>query len=208
MGLPEAEEDFELRQWDVQLLLDPGAANAAEGHVSFYVWKGLLRRVKVKDLDETTRQTLKEYAQLVSGESKGDKLGRQSFGHWSLGLDGEDEEAEVCIGRVTPIVHFTMGGVVINGHAQVLSSDLGQEQKVIPGLWAAGEITGASMGIIDWAGHRCSSAWCLGGLPGKMQPRRSCERIYSCISGLSLVATGNCARCKMYSDNQGKDAIS
>ena len=146
MGLPEAEEDSELRQWDVQLLLDPGAANAAEGHVSFYMWKGSLSRVKVKDLDETTRQTLKEYAQFVSGESKGDKLGRRSFGHWSLGLDGEDEEAEVCIGRVTPIVHFTMGGVVINDHAQVLSSDLGQEQKVIQGLWAAGEITGGIHG--------------------------------------------------------------
>ncbi|KAK0648870.1 FAD binding domain-containing protein [Cercophora newfieldiana] len=147
MGLPEAEREGELRQWDVQLLLDPGAAKAAEGHVSFYVWKGLLKRVKVKDLDETTRQTLKDYAEAVSGkEGKVDGKGRRAFGHWSLGVEGWDDEAGVCVGRITPIVHFTMGGVVINEHAQVLSSDLGQDQRPIPGLWAAGEVTGGIHG--------------------------------------------------------------
>jgi len=147
MGLPEAKADGELRQWDVQLLLDPGAAKVAEGHVSFYVWKGLLKKVKVKDLDETTQRTLKGYAEVVlGGGEKVDEFGRRAFGHWSLGVKGWDDEAEVCVGRVTPIVHFTMGGVVINDHAQVLSTDLGQEQKPIPGLWAAGEITGGVHG--------------------------------------------------------------
>jgi hypothetical protein len=148
MGLPEAEkEEGGLRQWDVQLLLDPGAAKAAESHVSFYAWKGLLKQVPVKDLEGTTQQTLRKYAEVVlGGEGKVDEMGRRAFGHWSLGVEGWDEEAEVCLGRITPIVHFTMGGVVINDHAQVLSSDLGQEQKPIPGLWAAGEITGGVHG--------------------------------------------------------------
>jgi FAD-dependent fumarate reductase len=147
MKLPEAKEEGELKQWDVKLLLDPGAAKAAEGHVSFYVWKGLLQKVKVKDLDETTQKTLRDYAEVVSGRGgKVDELGRKAFGHWSLGAKEWDDEAEVCVGRITPIVHFTMGGVVINDHAQVLASELGQEQKPIQGLWAAGEITGGIHG--------------------------------------------------------------
>ncbi|KAK0611062.1 fumarate reductase-like protein [Immersiella caudata] len=147
MKLPEAKEEGVLKQWDVRLLLDPGAAKAAEGHISFYVWKGLLKKLKVKDLAETTQKTLREYAEVVSGrEGKVDGMGRRAFGHWSLGVKEWDDEAEVCVGRITPIVHFTMGGVAINDHAQVLASELGQEQKPIQGLWAAGEITGAIHG--------------------------------------------------------------
>jgi flavocytochrome c len=149
MGLPSSpEEEGGLRQWDVQLLLDPGAAEAAAGHVGFYLWKGLLRKVKVRELDERTRETLREYAGVVRGE-RADEFGRTAFGHWRLGVDesgGVDEDAEVCVGRVTPIVHFTMGGAVFNERAQILSSELGEEEKPIQGLWGAGEITGGIHG--------------------------------------------------------------
>jgi flavocytochrome c len=154
MGLPPSPEEGGegggdgLRQWDVQLLLDPGAAEAAAGHVGFYLWKGLLRKVKVRELDERTRETLREYAAVVRGE-RADEFGRTAFGHWRLGVDGSggvDEDAEVCVGRVTPIVHFTMGGAVFNERAQILSSELGEEEKPIQGLWGAGEITGGIHG--------------------------------------------------------------
>ncbi|KAK3305445.1 FAD binding domain-containing protein [Chaetomium strumarium] len=150
--LPEGEgegegEGGDLRQWDVQLLLDPGATEAAAGHVGFYLWKGLVQKKKVRDLDVTTRETLREYAAVVRGDKK-DAFGRIAFGHWNLGAEGADidEDAEVCVGRVTPIVHFTMGGAVFNEQAQVLASELGEPQKPIPGLWAAGEITGGIHG--------------------------------------------------------------
>mgnify|MGYP001371735905 FL=1 len=53
----------------------------------------------------------------------------------------------MCIGRVTPIVHFTMGGAVFNERAQILASDIGETpEKPIPGLWGAGEITGGIHG--------------------------------------------------------------
>ncbi|KAB5567001.1 FAD binding domain-containing protein [Coniochaeta sp. 2T2.1] len=146
--LPQAkgEEEGGLKQWDVQLLLDPGAAEAAGGHVGFYLWKGLMRKVKVKELHETTRQTLEEYVKVVRGE-KEDEFGRTSFGHWKLGVDGEvDPEAEVCVARVTPITHFTMGGALINEEGQVLTSVPGEAEKPIDGLWAAGEITGGIHG--------------------------------------------------------------
>ncbi|OIW25994.1 Flavocytochrome c, partial [Coniochaeta ligniaria NRRL 30616] len=139
---PAEEEEGGLRQWDVQLLLDPGTAEAAAGHVGFYLFKGLLVKKKVSELDEATRKTVEEYARVVKGEVK-DEFGRTSFGHWDLGLDGKiDTEAEVCVGRVTPITHFTMGGALINEKSQVMASNA----KPIEGLWAAGEITGGIHG--------------------------------------------------------------
>ncbi|KAK4460034.1 putative fumarate reductase flavoprotein subunit [Cladorrhinum samala] len=149
MSLPPAnDEASSLRQWDVQLLLDPGAAEAAAAHVGFYLWKGLLQKKKINELDEATKETLRDYIKVVKGE-KQDGFGRKDFGHWSL-AEGDVEEGtkEVCVGRVTPITHFTMGGAVFNDRAQILRSKLGDEEgeKAIGGLWGAGEITGGLHG--------------------------------------------------------------
>ncbi|KAK3690139.1 FAD binding domain-containing protein [Podospora appendiculata] len=173
MDLPEAakEDGGSLKQWDVQLLLDPGAAEAAEGHVGFYLWKGLLKKVKVKDLDEATRQTVEEYAALVR-DGRPDEFGRRAFGRWKLGVGSEEEatidEQEVCIGRVTPITHFTMGGVLIDENARVLASDIdAEEKKPIPGLWAAGEITGGVHGDNRLGGSSLLECVVFGRVAGK-----------------------------------------
>ena len=89
MDLPQsADDEGGLRQWDIQILLDPGACARAENHVAFYMWKGLLQKKKVSELDDVTRQTVKEYAAVVRGEAK-DEFGRLNFGHWNLGISGE-----------------------------------------------------------------------------------------------------------------------
>lgn len=105
-----------------------------------------MAKMKVKELDETTRQSLAAYGAIVKRETE-DPLGRTSFGSWSMGSD-LDGEAEVFIGRVTPVVHFTMGGAVINEKSQVLGSDLGEaiEPRALRGLWAAGEVPGGIHG--------------------------------------------------------------
>ncbi|KAJ0110030.1 FAD dependent oxidoreductase [Diaporthe amygdali] len=150
MSLPSAKPDQEsveaLTQWDVELLLDPGACDAASSHIGFYLWKGLLTKKKVKDLDETTKQTIHEYAQVAAGKAK-DEFGRTTFGSWRLAGTAADDEQEVCVGRVTPITHFTMGGAAINEKSQILvSGAAGQDLRPVEGLWAAGEITGGIHG--------------------------------------------------------------
>lgn len=47
--------------------------------------------------------------------------------------------------EVVPVVHYCMGGLKIDEHSRVLSHD-----RPIPGLFAAGEVTGEFMGLIDW----------------------------------------------------------
>jgi fumarate reductase flavoprotein subunit len=44
--------------------------------------------------------------------------------------------------RVVPGITFTMGGIAINGHAQVLN----QNDKPLAGLYAAGDAVGGLMG--------------------------------------------------------------
>lgn len=134
----------DVTQWDVQLLLDPGACEAAGAHVGFYLWKGLLVKKKVKELDAVTRETIREYSLIAKG-NKEDALGRAAFGAWRL--TGEDENEEVCVGQVTPITHFTMGGAVVNEKGQILGKvSESDELRPVEGLWAAGEITGGIHG--------------------------------------------------------------
>lgn len=150
MKLPPTEPDEgsaePLTQWDVELLLDPGACDAAGSHIGFYMWKGLVTKKKVKELDETTRQTIRDYSAVAAGKTK-DNFGRTTFGSWKLTGTDADDEQEVCVGRVTPITHFTMGGAAINDNSQILVSDGGgPELRPVQGLWAAGEITGGLHG--------------------------------------------------------------
>ncbi|KAK1999099.1 flavocytochrome c [Colletotrichum falcatum] len=138
---PPGEIDGAVRQWDVTLLMDPGACAAAAGHVGFYLWKGLMQKKKVKELSPETVRAVDEYAAAVASGAD-PAFGRRTFGRWSLAAGDANREEEVCVGRVTPITHFTMGGAAFNDRAQVLRGD----GTPVDGLWAAGEITGGVHG--------------------------------------------------------------
>ncbi|GIK03998.1 hypothetical protein Aspvir_008073 [Aspergillus viridinutans] len=127
------------RQWDVTLILDESAAAAAGSHMDFYVGKGLMQKMTVGELGLTAVKTLQEYGDVVSGQKK-DPFGRKSFGHWKL--TEVMPEHVVYTGQVTPVIHFTMGGVVIDEHSRVI----GAKGTPIEGLWAAGEVTGGVHG--------------------------------------------------------------
>ncbi|KAL2111680.1 hypothetical protein VUR80DRAFT_9612 [Thermomyces stellatus] len=133
--------DSGIKLWDVTILLDPGASEAAGSHLGFYASKGLVQKKRVGELDENTIRSLDEYARIVA-EGKRDPLGRRNFGHWRLKAGEENRNEEVYIGKITPVVHFTMGGVAFNDRAQVL----GEDGKAIGGLYAAGEVTGGLHG--------------------------------------------------------------
>lgn len=179
----------DLTQWDIQLLLDPGACEAGASHIGFYLWKGLLTKKKVSDLDATTRQTIREYSAIASGKRK-DDLGRTAFGHWRLtGDDAQDGEQEVCIGQVTPILHFTMGGAAINDKSQILAkapaqvsggdeirTSSGHELTPVDGLWAAGEITGGLHGDNRLGGSSLLECVVFGRIAGEQAAVYALER--------------------------------
>ncbi|KAL4779777.1 FAD binding domain-containing protein [Aspergillus varians] len=129
----------DLRQWDVSLLLDEGAAAALSSHMQFYLWKGLMRKTTLGELGQSTIDAVEEYADVVAG-TKEDAYGRTAFGNWTLSDVTADSVAYV--GKVTPVLHFTMGGVLFNEDSQVLDD----QGAPIAGLWAAGEVTGGLHG--------------------------------------------------------------
>ncbi|KAL7622721.1 hypothetical protein AAE478_006399 [Parahypoxylon ruwenzoriense] len=138
-------ESSTIRQWDITILLDPGACEAAASHIGFYLWKGLVQKKKVKELAPEVIASVDKYAAIVASKGE-DPLGRKAFGHWRLPPGEANREEEVCVGTVTPVVHFTMGGVTFDLQARVLRAKEGSGLVPIPGLWAAGEITGGIHG--------------------------------------------------------------
>jgi FAD-dependent fumarate reductase len=138
-ALPIAEQSP--RQWDVQLVLDEGVYENASSHIDFYIFKGLMRKSTLSELGEEALRTVKQYSFASVGEIE-DKLGRTYFGHWKLKPDEVSGESVVYVGRITPAVHFTMGGVSINEKSEVL--DVNGDK--IKGVWAAGEVAGGVHG--------------------------------------------------------------
>lgn len=65
--------------------------------------------------------------------------------------------------KAVPSVHHTMGGVRINEKAQALTA----EGKAIPGLWAAGEVTGVTHGTNRLGGNAYTDIIVFGRTAGK-----------------------------------------
>lgn len=141
MALPTVAGEAPARQWDITLLMDPGACDAAGAHLGFYMWKGLMEKKRVRDLAPAVVEAVDAYATAVAA-GKDTAFGRRSFGHWRLPAGEANRDQEVCVGRVTPITHFTMGGAAFTEAGRVLRAD----KTPIDGIWAAGEITGGLHG--------------------------------------------------------------
>lgn len=129
------------KQWDVQLVLDEGVYRNASSHIDFYIFKGLMKKIILSDLGSEAEKTVKEYSLAAVGEVE-DEFDRKYFGHWELKPEEVTGESVLYIGQVTPAVHFTMGGVVINEKSAVLD----RRSLSIEGVWAAGEVTGGIHG--------------------------------------------------------------
>ncbi|RDL32012.1 Flavocytochrome c [Venustampulla echinocandica] len=131
--------DSSPRQWDIQLVLDEGIYEKATSHIDFYVWKGLMHKTTIEELGPTALSTIQEYAKAAAGHVP-DPLGRNYFAQWKL--SDVSSESVVYVGKITPAVHFTMGGVVISPRGEVLDAN----NRPIKGLWAAGEVSGGIHG--------------------------------------------------------------
>ena len=79
-------------------------------------------------------ETVEKYNQYVENGTD------EEFGRGSM--NAKIETAPFYIVVATPAVHHTMGGVQINTDAQVIDTN----GNVIPGLYAAGEVTGGIHG--------------------------------------------------------------
>lgn len=92
-------------------------------------------------LADALRATLEQYNAATAGGS--DAFGKTVFPS-SFDLGGP-----FYLARITPVVHYTMGGVAIDARGRVLD----QGGKPVPGLYAAGEVSGGVHGANRLGGN-------------------------------------------------------
>lgn len=151
------------------LVLSSSAAEGAQKHVDHYMNKELV--VKLEGLHElaewmklpvrVVRDTLQEYQRdSVKGS---DAWGKTSFS----GVPQKDLNKEVFYaGTVTPVLHYCMGGLTIDEEGSVLD----EERNVIPGLHAAGEVSGGVHGDNRLGGNSLLECTVFGTIVGKKLP--------------------------------------
>lgn len=92
-------------------------------------------------------------AHVASGEA--DEFGRKLY-------DTPIDNGPFYAGARVPTVHHTMGGVHINSDAQVI----GEDGQIIPGLYAAGEVTGGIHGSNRLGGNALTDTVVYGRIAG------------------------------------------
>ena len=134
-------------------------------HMGFYEWKKLLMPYKgISELSQyldigepKLRKTLEKYKRNTVAQS--DEFGKTNFpGEFSNDLDNETFYA----GKVTPVLHYCMGGLKIDTHGKVLNED----GRPIPGLFAVGESSGGVHGYNRLAGNSLLECLVFGSIIG------------------------------------------
>jgi len=132
-------------------------------NLAFYKFKKIVSEfenvedfARERGLDaEAIRNSIRDY-QLAADH------GEDSFGKVTFPTSVSPDDALHAM-MVTPCVHYTMGGVQIDRHARVLDS----QGKPIPGLFAAGEVTGGLHGANRLAGNSLLECTVFGRIAGK-----------------------------------------
>ena len=87
----------------------------------------------------------------------------EEFGRTSFAADVPLDTAPYYAIAVTPGIHHTMGGLKINGNTEVLT----EAGDVIPGLFAAGEVTGGVHGANRLGGNAVADITVFGQIAGQ-----------------------------------------
>ncbi|KAF8070366.1 fumarate reductase [Lyophyllum atratum] len=133
---------WENKNQPIRLVLNGSASKDIEWHCKHYVGRGLMKRCDngealAKEFGlspDVLKKTIEDYNQSV--RTKKDPFGKKFFqGEWSF-----DDFFHVAI--MTPVLHYTMGGLEIDAESRVLGTD----GKPITGLFAAGEVAGGVHG--------------------------------------------------------------
>lgn len=135
------------------VLTEEAVEGFGKSTLGFYASKGFFTQVKgveglAKVLDVDAKELEKELEgydeHLLTG--KPDSFGKSNFpGRLLL-----TPETTYWVALITPVVHYTMGGLEMNTEAAILAED---SSSVIPGLYGAGEVTGGVHGHNRLAGN-------------------------------------------------------
>lgn len=135
---------FKHDKFPVRLVLNGKASQEIEWHCKHYASRGLMKKFDsgaelAKEIgcsEDTLKATFEKYSKIAKGDEK-DPFGKKFFTNAPFIMDDY-----FYVAQMEPVLHYTMGGLEINDKTQVLDTN----QKVIPGLYACGEIAGGVHG--------------------------------------------------------------
>ena len=136
--------DPRFNQYPIRLVLNGSASKEIEWHCKHYVGRGLMKRFDsgaalAKEIGCSEATLAKTFADYTQGaKTKNDPFGKKFFHHADFKMD---DFFHVAI--MTPVLHYTMGGLEIDPESRVLNSS---GHAPIPGLFAAGEVAGGVHG--------------------------------------------------------------
>lgn len=167
------------------LVLSSSAAEDGKKHVDLYTHKGLLTKIEgISALaewmgvnKEVIRKSMNQYQKSAA---KGvDEWGKVEF----RGIPRKNLESEIFFaGRVTPVLHYCMGGITIDSEGNVLT----EEGSRIEGLHAAGEVTGGVHGNNRLGGNSLLECTVFGTIVGKKLPIKGTQTVQSGLGATSL----------------------
>ncbi|GAQ43418.1 hypothetical protein AtubIFM56815_005790 [Aspergillus tubingensis] len=136
-------KEKEKGKWPIRLILNSKASNVLDFHTRHYSGRGLMKKMTGKELakeigcgEAALKKTFDDYNLIAEGKKK-DPWNKRFFHNLPFSIDDDFHVA-----LMEPVLHFTMGGIEINEHAQVLNS----EKEAFDGLYACGELAGGVHG--------------------------------------------------------------
>lgn len=121
-----------------------GAASAG-----FYRMKGIIQDVgKLTDLADHLKVDASVVKDTLDLYKKAAETGRDEFGKVTFPVVFSPED-HFYLAYITPTLHYCMGGLKISEKAEVLHQTVGdaeEAERPVPGLYAAGEVTGGVHG--------------------------------------------------------------
>jgi flavocytochrome c len=146
------------------LVLNSAGTKEIQWHVTHYAGRGLMKKdMSIEELAKhmnvpvgRLESTFKTYNKIA--ESKKDPFGKKYFANMPW-----DPKDKFSVAIITPVVHYTMGGLEVNKDGQVLDT----QKNPIPGLWATGEVMGGVHGANRLGGNSLADCVIFGRVTGR-----------------------------------------
>eukprot|EP01083_Nonionella_stella_P143926 448294_1 len=145
-------QQMQMENAPFRLLMNDAVREEFGKNMNFYInVKGLVKAYEnvealSKDIEvdvNVLSATIKQYVE--DAKNGKDAFGKQVFPNG----DSYDVMDTIYAAQITPVIHYTMGGLGINDKAEILDVN----DNVIPGFYGAGEVTGGVHGKNRLAGN-------------------------------------------------------
>lgn len=188
-------EEKEKGKWPIRLILNSKASKVLDFHTRHYSGRGLMKKMTGAELvaeigcgEAALKKTFDEYNLIADGKKK-DPWNKRFFHNMPFQLNDEFHVA-----LMEPVLHFTMGGIEIDEHAQVLNS----EQKPFNGLYACGELAGGVHGANRLGGSSLLGCVVYGRVAGDSASQHLFQKVIT--NGSSTAASQRLGQISLHID--------